>query len=130
MLCLFFMISSVGYGQVHKMRTKAVAYRYVMEDKRWTDWSDFDDLSVLAVIDLDNERFTIHADEIQEYNVVEYKGKEVDSEGDEIISFRCVHADGDACGVDLLKLNSRDGDSQLYIRYADIEIAYYVYLLD
>ena len=127
---LFLMISSAGYGQVIKMRTKAVAHRYVMENNKWSEWSDFDELSVLAVIDRDKERFTIYTKETQVYDVIKYEGEEVDSDGDEIISFMCIDDDGDACGVDLVRLNSRDGENQLYVRFADIEVAYFVYSLD
>ncbi len=130
LLGLFLLISSVSYGQVIKMRTSSIAYRYISEYNDWTDWSDFEEVSALVVIDIDRERITIYTKETQVYDIVKYEGSEVDSDGDDIMSFFCVDDDGDACGIDLVKLNSRNGQNQLYVRFADLQFAYYVNVLD
>lgn len=124
-----FIITNVSFGQVLKFKSSSFAMKFKTESK-WAEWSDFEDVSVLIVMDNDDGRFTIYSKEKQVYDVAENEGKETDSDGDDTWSFYCVNEDGNTCRVRLVKLNSQEGRLQLYVDFSDVKVLYNMYSLD
>ena len=84
LLGLFLLISSVSYGQVIKLRTTGLAIKYEIDDYRWGEWSEFEPVSVLVVMDIDADRITIYSKETQVYDAIEAEKTRYDSDGDEL----------------------------------------------
>ena len=99
-------------------------------DSKWEEWSDWEEVSVLIIMNTDDERFTIYSKEKQVYDVAKDEGKETDNDGDDTWSFYCVNEDGTTCRVRLVKLNSQEGRLQLYVDFSDIKLVYNMYSLD
>ncbi|MCB0747187.1 MAG: hypothetical protein KDC90_06945 [Ignavibacteriae bacterium] len=127
---VFLLLSSLTYAQIRKLRTTGVAVKYKLSDYRWGDWSDFEETSILIVMDLDKDRITIYSDETQIYDVAQDEGRTTDSDGDDFWSFYCINSEGLACRVRLAKLNSQNGRYQLYIDFSDMKWVYNLYSLD
>jgi len=121
---------NLAYGQVLKVRSTSLSYKYKINDYSWSEWSDPTETSVLIVLDEDIDRITIYSAKKQIYDITENDGKTTDSDGDEIWSFLCVNEDGLDCRVRLVRLNSQNGRLQLYVDFNDMNWVYNVYTLD
>ena len=130
LLGLFLLIGSVSYGQVIKLRTTGLAIKYEIDDYRWGEWSEFEPVSVLVVMDIDADRITIYSKETQVYDVIEAEKKRYDSDGDEYLPFICINEDGVKCRVELATLNSQNRRNQLYVEFGDVMFVYNLYVLD
>ncbi|NGX84878.1 hypothetical protein [Aequorivita sp. KMM 9714] len=126
----FVLISNLTYGQVYKLKTTSVSFKNKINDYKWSDWSDWEETSILVVLDNEKSRFTIYSKEVQVYDVAENEGKSTDSDGDDTWSFFCVNEDGLRCRVRLVKLNSQNGQNQLYVGFDDAQWVYNLYSLD
>lgn len=120
---------SISFGQVLKLKSTSLSSKYKTE-YGWTDWAEWEEVSVLITIDLQKERITIYSAEKQIYDIAENEGKEYDSDGDEILSFYCVDKDGLMCRIRFVTLHSVDNQLQLYVDYNNMKWVYNVYFLD
>jgi hypothetical protein len=123
-------VTTSSFGQVLKLKSTAIAYQYQDENNQWEEWTDFEETSVLIVMNLNEERITIYSQETQVYDIVQSDGETKDSDGDEFLSLRCVNEDGINCTVRLATLYSDGGRSQLYINFSNMVLVYNVYSLD
>lgn len=128
---IFLLITSTAFSQV----TKCKAYSFAHKEKNeysggWSEWSSWEDVDILIVIDTDNNRIKIFSKVDQIYDIIENKGKSTDSDGDDTLEWICVNEDGLKCGVRLVKLNSKGGTSQIYIDFSDFIFVYNIYRLD
>lgn len=130
LLGFLILFSTVSFGQVIKLKTTSISIKTKINETQWGEWSAWEDVSILIVLDLDKERFTIYSKETQIYDVAENEGNITDKDGDDIWSFFCVNEDGLTCRVKLIKLNSQDGSLQLYVDFSDMRWVYNVYSLD
>ncbi|WCM41051.1 hypothetical protein MG290_08765 [Flavobacterium sp. CBA20B-1] len=130
LLGLIILMTNLTYGQVYKLKTTSVAFMTKVNDYQWSDWSEWEETSILVVMDIDKDRFTIYSKETQVYDVAEDEGKTTDSDGDDTWSFYCVNKDGLTCRVRLVKLNSQNGRNQLYVDFNDMKWVYNLYSLD
>jgi len=131
MVPLMFFKSEPALGQSPiKMKTTSIAYNYKENGYSWANWSDFEEASMLVLMDLDRERITIYSKETQVYDIAKDEGKTTDSDGDEFYSFLCVNEDGKACRIRLAKLNSQGGRNQLYVEFDDMKWVYYLRAVD
>lgn len=119
-----------AFCQVYKLRTTAISYKYKINESSWSDWVEWEETSVLVIIDVNKERITVYYKEIQEYDIYQSEGKNIDDEGDERITYYCINKDGLKCRIRLAKLVSRGGGMQLYIDYSDVLFVYNIYVLD
>lgn len=126
----FLAFSTVSFGQVYKLKSTSVAFKHKINDYRWSDWSEWEETTVLVTIDLNKDRITIYSKETQIYDVAENEGEKYDSDGDKTLSLYCVDKDGLTCRIRLVKLNSQGGRNQLYVDYNDMKWVYNVYSLD
>ena len=130
LLGLFLLISSMSYGQVVKLRTTELALRYEIDEYRWGEWSDFEDVSVLVVMDIDADRISIYSKETQVYDVIQAEEVRYDADGDKFMPYICINEDGVKCRVELATLNSQNGRNQLYVKFENMMFVYNLYLLD
>lgn len=123
------MATNFAVGQVIKLKTRSVSIKAKINN-RWSDWTDWESTSVLILMDLSNERITIFSKEKQIYDIIRFKDKYIDSDGDEVFAMTCINEDGLTCQLRLMKLNSQNGRNQLYIDFNDMKWVYNVYTLD
>jgi hypothetical protein len=100
--------------------------RYKINEYRWSKWSEWENSSVLIVINTETERITIYSKATQIYDIVEYEGKERDYDGDTTLSCYCVNKDGLTCRIRLVG-NPQIGRNQLYVDFDDMSWVYNVY---
>lgn len=127
-LLLAVLFTSVN-AQVYKYKTNAVSIRYKQEDNSWSKWSDWSETDVLIFINVKTLKITIYSKKTQEYHIIEYEGKEIDKDGDEVVSILCVDGDGNKCRLKKIKYQDGTG-TQMYIQYADMMWVYDVYEIE
>lgn len=128
---LLALLVNFTYAQdIIKFKTTEYSYRvYDSENKIWTKWSSWEDVSNLVVLNFGTERITIYAKETFVYDMVGYNNHK-DKDGDDVYKFTCVDDDGTECKVRLLILNSQNKNTQIYIDYDRLQVAYNVKPLD
>ena len=131
LLLLLLLIGSVSYAQVIKFKSTSISTKIKSESTgRWSSWSKYEETEVLITIDLDDNRVRIFSKSEQEYDIIKYYDKEIDADGDETLKFYCVNEDGRKCYVRFVILNSKNGQRQLYIDFADLMWMYNIYKLE
>ena len=130
LLGFIILLTNLAYGQVYKLKTTSFAFKTKINDYQWSDWSEWEEASILVVMDSDKDRITIYSKDTQVYDIAEDEGKTTDSDGDDTWSFYCVNEDGLTCGVRLVILNSQNGLNQLYVDFNDAKWVYNLYSLD
>jgi hypothetical protein len=115
-------MTELSYAQVVKLKTTSLALKVKNDDNRWSDWSDWESASVLVVVE--GNRITVYSKEKQVYDVIENKGKKTDSDGDDVLSYYCINEDGARCRLRLVKRNSQNGKTKLYVDFNDIKWVY------
>ncbi len=128
---ILLLVFSSAFSQVIKCKAYSIAFKEKNEyTGNWSEWSNWEDVDILIVIDANNDRIKIFSKEDQIYDIIQYKGEHTDSDGDDTIEWLCVNEDGLKCGVRLVKLNSKGGTSQIYVDFADFMFVYNIYKLD
>ena len=120
-LLLFVCCAFQAGAQVHKYYTTDFSYKY-KDGYSWTEWSDWQESSMLVVINFNNDRISIYSNEIQEYDVVENLDSYDDDSGGSNIKFLCVNEEGLRCHIRLRVLS--DGSKQLYVDFNDFMYVY------
>lgn len=114
----------VASAQSLKLNAYELSYRYVDGDGEWSEWSDWEKISILIVFYHDEELITIYSQKTQKYNVKEYVGENEDSDGNSM-TFNCVNDDGVNCNIRIRA--QKNGVRQLYVDFEDFS---WVYNLD
>lgn len=120
---LSLLISTFLFSQVEKYKAYSLSSNY-KEGTTWSEWSSFEDVDILASINLDDKKIKIYSSETQIYDIITFEPKKVDEDGDFIYKMYCEDSNGNNCYVDLYILNSQDSRLQIYIRYADMQWVY------
>lgn len=123
LLVVMFCVTNIISAEVLKLTAYEFAYK-ASNDYGWSDWSEWDDCNILVVIDSDRERITIYSNSTQEFDIIEAEDSYVDSDGDEVLKFTCIDAEGLRCGIRFILKQS--GSAQLYCDYNDLMYVYNV----
>lgn len=130
LLIVFFAVSISTMGQVYKLRSTAFSSKYKINEYSWSEWSEWEKTSLLIVINMNDERFTIYSQKTQVYDIIEYDGESTNNDGDRTFSYLCANKDGLRCEVRLVRRDSMNGELQLYVDFNDMSWAYAVYSVD
>src|SRR5690554_4802365 len=125
-ILLFFCCNSV-FGQVTKFRTQQFAFKYYQENAGWTDWSEWEETSLLITYNSNTLRITIHEDSVRTFDIV---ASEVDTNevGDKILRMNCIGENEDE--VLFKMVYDLNYNMQFYINYGKAVIVYNVIALD
>lgn len=120
---LFFAAINVD-ATVYKYQTNSFAYQEKLRNGQWGTWSEWEESSLLVVINLDDRsgRINIYSEKEQEHDVTEFVGEESDGQGGSGFSMRTVDKNGLKCTIRLRK--QKDGVQQLYVEYNDVRFVY------
>lgn len=116
-----FVNSIVIYAQTYKYYTDSFSYK-IYNGVSWSDWSKWQNSHILVVISIDRDIISIYSENIQEYDIYKYDGKESDGNGGNILIFSCVNRDGLRCRI-RFRIQS-DKSKQLYVDFSDIMWVY------
>ncbi len=118
-----FAVSNDVSAQTYYYRTTGFAIKY-QTSYGWTDWSDWQRSSMKMKIDLDDDMIVIYSDKVQIYRVIEHSGTYTDESGGKQTKFFIVDQDNDY-GYIRLRIE-RNGNSQIYVDFADVMWVYNV----
>lgn len=123
-MILLLMVSPLWcVAQVYKYVSTDFSWRYYDSvSRRWTSWSDWEDCSVLVVLNFNRETITIYSKEVQEYDIVSYEDVKDDNEGGQSLKLICVNEDGLRCHIRIRTLSN--GRRQLYVDFNDMMWVY------
>jgi hypothetical protein len=125
LLLFLFAMQTFIFGQVYKYRTTQISMKVGNND-----WGEWEESEILLIVNLNDQRITIHSSKIQKYDIVTWHESYRDKDGDTNYSFTCVDQDGDYCTVTHCLCESQNGRNQLYIRFNNITWVYYMRKLD
>ena len=121
-LMVMFSVNAVA-ADIYIYKTTAFAMKQVVNG-RWTDWSDWEKSDMYVTINMDNDVIKIFSPGTQVYKITDYIRKYTDSSGGEQVEYRFIDQDGDR-GALRLRIE-KNGNSQLYIDFADVMWVYNV----
>ena len=125
LLSLFCLFSLTLSAQIQKYRTTQFAIASVTNGRY--SWSDWESSNLYLYINLDTDQITIYSTSIQIYQIYSaYNNGNayLDSEGGKTIKFNVIDQDFDK-GTVRLRID-REGNSQVYIDFADVAWVYNV----
>lgn len=123
MVGFLFMSNTNVSGQTYYYKTTQFAIKYKYSTG-WTDWSDWKSSNMKLKIDLDDDIIVIYSEKIQVYKVVETMGSYTDDSGGRQTKFFVIDQDDDY-GYVRLRIE-RNGNSQIYVDFADVMWVYNV----
>lgn len=115
--------SFTAQSQVLQYRTEAYCQREIMGNGRWGSWSNWEKSYMLVTINLNNDYVSIYSNRTQFYKIYEFTGTYLDG-GSKCSDYKFVDQDGDFGTLSLVIKPS--GQSEIYIRFANVQWAYIV----
>ena len=124
LIVIMFGLFCVGAVQAQTQWFKATEFAVrVVNNGYWTKWSDWESVDINIKFDLSNDLIIIYSQETQIYKVLEQVKSPYDSNGTQV-KFRVIDQDYDKGFLRLRVENN--GNSQIYVDYADISWVYNV----
>lgn len=124
-LVILFVLSALcSNAETIWYKSFSFAMKYVDEYGYWTSWTDWSASNVKIAIDDEEDIITIYSKTPQIYIVKKYNGSYYDDKGGKQASFNVIDQDMDN-GLIRLRVE-RNGNSQIYVQFADIIWVYNV----
>lgn len=124
LIIIMFGLFCVGAVQAQTQWFKATEFAVkVVDNGIWTKWSDWESVDINIKFDLSNDLIIIYSQETQIYKVLEQVKSPYDSNGTQV-KFKVLDQDYDKGFLRLRVENN--GNSQIYVDYADISWVYNV----
>lgn len=111
-------------AETNMYKTTGFAYKYIDEYGRWTDWSKWQTSDMVVTIDLSNDVVKIFSPQPQTYAITEHVRNYTDESGGKQSEYKFIDQDGDV-GTMRLRME-KNGNSQIYIQFADVIWVYNV----
>ena len=105
-------------------KATSYAYKYMNSYGAWTDWSSWITCNVSIKFEMDDDVIVIYWKKTQMYAVVDYEGQSSDGQGGTYVSYKVIDQDYDRGHIRLRV--ERNGNSQLYVDFADVMWVYNV----
>ena len=127
LLIFLFGLSNQMFSEVTKAKTTSVAVSEKLDNGEWEEWGEWEDLSVLIVLNGDDDRLKIFSKAKSIFDIVLWKDQTTNSNGDQITLCKAVDEDGIEVIIKFVVI--KDFDNQLYIYYNNFRIVYSYYIL-
>ena len=122
---IILLLSFVSNAQsVLKLRTSHSCEKHTDYYGNWTDWSEWKAVSILIVIDGQQDRITIYSQTTQTFDIIEDEGESLSDKGDPTMNFYCVDENGTKCRIRIVKRS--DSTTQIYADYNNLILCYNV----
>lgn len=118
---LLLLVPVLSYSQVYKFKSEYVASRTTDAYGTFSEWSEWKEVEILIVTDIDEDEITIYSKTTQEFSIISNLEKNQTDEY-EVNKMLAIDQNGQRCHVHLLRYNS--GTVQLYVKYSDVELCY------
>lgn len=122
LLVLVLTCTITSNAQVLQFRSEAYSQRTITS-YGWSGWSNWEKCNVSITINLNNDQVTVYSSRTQRYQIFEYSGAYMDGTT-QCIDYRFYDQDGDIGTMTLAMKSS--GQSEIYIRFANIQWSYIV----
>lgn len=116
------LITISASAEVLRFKTKAYSQREYTY-RGWSDWSNWEKSDILIIMDLNTDIVTIFSPRIQKYYIYGYSEPYYDHMA-RCIDYNFYDQDGDNGTMSLVV--KPDGQSEIYIRFANVQWAYIV----
>ncbi len=110
-------------AQTYTYRTTGFSYKY-KASYGWTDWSPWESSNMKLTINYDDDIVIIYSKQMQVYHIYEYVSNYTDDSGGKQVKFNFIDQDYDK-GTMRMRIE-RNGNSQIYIDFADVMWVYNV----
>ena len=111
-------------AQTQWYRATSYAYKFTNSYGNWMEWSDWIKCDIAVKLDLDTDMIVIYSNKTQIYAVYDYNGRASDGNGGVYAEYRVIDQDYDKGKIRLRV--ERNGNSQLYVDFADVMWVYNV----
>ena len=124
LLLLVVMLTCVITTNAQTLQFRSEAYsQKTLTSYGWSNWSNWEKCNVSITINLNNDQVTIYSNRTQYYQIYDYSGSYMDGTT-QCVDYRFYDQDGDR-GTMTLAVKS-NGQSEIYIRFANIQWSYVV----
>lgn len=113
-------------AQVYKFKTTSFSEKELVSGTKWSDWTTWEELSVLITIDHIEQRIKIYTEEIHSFDYIDSETPKAGSTNDLFIIYTCIDDYGDTCKIRLERLAARNNQIFISIIYDEYIIAYSV----
>lgn len=122
---LVLLLTVVGLtASAETLRFRSQAYsQKTMASYGWTSWSSWESSDILITMDLNTDIVTIYSPRTQYYKIIDYSNQYYDGTT-KCVDYRFYDQDGDR-GTMTLAIK-QNGQSEIYIRFANVQWAYIV----
>ena len=121
-LMLLFSVTTL-FAQVINFKATSFAFKEI--GYQWSDWSR---CNILITFNLKTDKVVIYSNSIQIYKVLTQGQSFVDESGGEQVKYKVIDQDNDLGSMRLRV--ERNGNSQIYIDFADVSWVYNVIRID
>lgn len=122
-ILLMFIFMTSSFSQVINFKATSVAIKEV--GYKWSDWKKCD---ILITFNLRTDKVIIYSKSIQIYKVLTQGQSYIDESGGEQVKYDVIDQDDDL--GDMRLRVERNGNSQIYIDFADVSWVYNVVRID
>ena len=127
-LLMFFTMLGTSVAQNYTSQwyktTAFASQTYNYYTHTWNNWTPWQYSNMVIKFDLTSDVIIIYSHHIQIYNVLNVVTAYTDTSGGQQVKFNARDSDGDR--VDIRLRMERNGNSQIYVDYADIRWVYNV----
>ena len=125
-ILLFFSIYCYAGDSIRYYETTSFSMKKVVKGE-WTDWSEWEESGMIITMNLTKDVVEILSPKAQIYNITENKGLYFDQEDGRNVNFSFVDQEGYK-GTMRLRIE-KNGNSQMYIEYANLMWVYNLILV-
>ena len=122
-ILMLFLFSITSFAQVINFRATSFAIKEI--GYQWSDWNR---CNILITFNLKTDKVVIYSNSIQVYKVLTQGQNFIDESGGEQVKYRVIDQDDDLGSMRLRV--ERNGNSQIYIDFADVSWVYNVIRID
>ena len=127
-LLMFFTMLGTSVAQNYTTQwyktTAFASQTYNYYTQSWNNWSPWQDSNMNIKFDLSRDVIVIYSPQIQVYTVFNVGTSYIDASGGQQVKFNARDGDGDR--VDIRLRIEKNGNSQIYVDYANIRWVYNV----